>query len=29
MDSLSEGRNLFVFTQPEKLDDFLAENFLR
>ena len=25
MDSLREGRNLLVFTQPESLEDFLAE----
>ena len=25
MDSLCEGRNLFVFTKPESLDDFLSE----
>ncbi|MBK0404218.1 hypothetical protein I5M27_14575 [Adhaeribacter sp. BT258] len=27
MASLREGRNLFVFTQPQMLEDFLAENF--
>jgi hypothetical protein len=25
MENLREGRNLFVFTEPEALDDFLAE----
>jgi adenylate kinase family enzyme len=28
MESLHEGRNLFVLTEPEALDDFLTENFL-
>ena len=27
MESLREGRNLFVFTNPDALQDFLAENF--
>jgi len=25
MESLREGRNLFVFTKPEALEDFLTE----
>ena len=28
MESLREGRNLFVLTEPEALNNFLAENFL-
>ncbi|MFC5270794.1 hypothetical protein [Adhaeribacter terreus] len=28
MESLRENRNLFVFTKPEALEDFLAKNFL-